>query len=96
MFKSLVISHTRTCFKTIIPFCPKHYSTQTHTFDNFHNPKVSKPLTTFVKRTFSHIYQQCSYQKTLDQGKQAHAHMIASGFVPTIFVTNCLIQMRKG
>ncbi|KAJ0817542.1 putative tetratricopeptide-like helical domain superfamily [Helianthus annuus] len=93
MFKSLVISHTRTCFKTIIPFCPKHYSTQTHTFDNFHNPKVSKPLTTFVKRTFSHIYQQCSYQKTLDQGKQAHAHMIASGFVPTIFVTNCLIQM---
>ncbi|KAL4568599.1 hypothetical protein LXL04_024214 [Taraxacum kok-saghyz] len=63
-----------------LSFSPKHYSTQTHTV-------------TSVKRTFSHIYQQCSLQKTLHHGKEAHAHMIVSGFKPTIFVTNCLIQM---
>ncbi|CAO2831327.1 unnamed protein product, partial [Amaranthus hypochondriacus] len=44
------------------------------------------------KKTFSHIFQQCTLQKALNPGKQAHAQMIISGFQPTIFVTNCLIQ----
>ncbi|KAI3813282.1 hypothetical protein L1987_18002 [Smallanthus sonchifolius] len=86
MFKPRISSFTRIIFQ----FPPKHYSAHIHTLDNFPNPK---PLITSVKRTFSHIYQQCSHQKTLDHGKQAHAHMIVSGFVPTIFVTNCLIQL---
>ncbi|XP_024975735.1 pentatricopeptide repeat-containing protein At3g02330, mitochondrial [Cynara cardunculus var. scolymus] len=89
MFKPLIHSHL--CFtRIIIPFSPKQYSTQIHTVGSFFNPK---PLTSFVKRTFSHIYQQCSHQKALDHGKEAHAHMIVSGFLPTVFVTNCLIQM---
>ncbi|VFQ97341.1 unnamed protein product [Cuscuta campestris] len=44
-------------------------------------------------RTFSHIFQDCSSQRALFAGKQAHALMITSGFVPTVFVTNCLIQL---
>ncbi|KAM7279863.1 hypothetical protein ACFE04_006997 [Oxalis oulophora] len=44
-------------------------------------------------KTFSHIYQECKYQGALNPGKQAHARMITSGFMPTVFVTNCLIQM---
>ncbi|KAL3813515.1 hypothetical protein ACJIZ3_014783 [Penstemon smallii] len=47
----------------------------------------------FYRKTFSHIYQECSNQKALQPGHQAHARMIVSGFKPTIFVTNCLIQM---
>ncbi|KAI3503203.1 hypothetical protein L1887_31641 [Cichorium endivia] len=89
MFKPLTISHF--CFTRIaVSYSPKQYSTQIHTVDNVYN---SKPLTTAVKRTFSHIYQQCSHQKALHHGKEAHAHMIVSGFEPTIFVTNCLLQM---
>ncbi|CAH1442311.1 unnamed protein product [Lactuca virosa] len=84
MFKPLNISQL--CFASfVVPFFPKQYSTHTHT--------VAKPLTTSVKRTFSHIYQQCSDRKDLRHGKEAHAHMIVSGFEPTVFVTNCLIQM---
>ncbi|KAK6928027.1 Pentatricopeptide repeat [Dillenia turbinata] len=45
------------------------------------------------KKTFSHIFQQCSKQRLLDIGKQAHCNMIVSGFQPTLFVTNCLIDM---
>nr|XP_009767912.1 PREDICTED: pentatricopeptide repeat-containing protein At3g02330 [Nicotiana sylvestris] len=45
------------------------------------------------RKTFSHIFQECAKQCTQDPGKQAHARMIISGFQPTIFVTNCLIQM---
>lgn len=45
------------------------------------------------KETFSHIFQECSDRKALDPGKQAHAQMILTGFKPTVFVTNCLIQM---
>ncbi|KAL8200642.1 hypothetical protein R6Q57_011981 [Mikania cordata] len=89
MFKPLIISH-KYFTRIIIPFSPKQYTTQILTLDNIHNPK---PLIISVKRTFSHIYQQCSHQKALNHGKEAHAHMIVSGFVPTIFVTNCLIQM---
>ncbi|XP_065854826.1 pentatricopeptide repeat-containing protein At3g02330, mitochondrial [Euphorbia lathyris] len=53
-----------------------------------HQPRSSIKIT-----TFSHIYQKCSYLNSLNPGKQAHAQMIVSGFIPTIFVTNCLIQM---
>nr|XP_043605912.1 pentatricopeptide repeat-containing protein At3g02330, mitochondrial [Erigeron canadensis]XP_043605913.1 pentatricopeptide repeat-containing protein At3g02330, mitochondrial [Erigeron canadensis] len=49
--------------------------------------------TSLIKKTFSHIYEQCSHGKTLNHGKQAHANMIISGFVPTAYVTNCLIKM---
>ncbi|PWA54078.1 pentatricopeptide repeat (PPR) superfamily protein [Artemisia annua] len=31
--------------------------------------------------------------RSYNHGKQAHAHVITSGFTPTVFVTNCLIQM---
>lgn len=44
------------------------------------------------KLTFSYIFQKCSNLKALNPGKQAHAQMIVSGFVPTIYVTNCLLQ----
>ncbi|XP_021827735.1 pentatricopeptide repeat-containing protein At3g02330, mitochondrial isoform X4 [Prunus avium] len=44
-------------------------------------------------KTFSHIFQQCSHGRAPNPGKQAHARMIVSGFEPTVFVTNCLIQM---
>ncbi|XP_071694051.1 pentatricopeptide repeat-containing protein At3g02330, mitochondrial [Rutidosis leptorrhynchoides] len=74
----------------LTPLLYRHYSTPKQTLHNF---KIHKPMTTYVKKTFSHIYQQCSHQKTLNHGKQAHAHMIVSGFIPTVFVTNCLIQM---
>ncbi|XP_010257871.2 PREDICTED: pentatricopeptide repeat-containing protein At3g02330 [Nelumbo nucifera] len=58
----------------------------------------SLPFNTFSatpikKKTFSHIYQECSNLRLLDAGKQAHAQMITSGFSPTVFVTNCLINM---
>ncbi|XP_021739331.1 pentatricopeptide repeat-containing protein At3g02330, mitochondrial-like [Chenopodium quinoa] len=45
------------------------------------------------KKTFSHIFQECTHQRAINPGKQAHSQMIISGFEPTIFVTNCLIQM---
>ncbi|WJX52496.1 hypothetical protein P8452_38604 [Trifolium repens] len=44
------------------------------------------------KLTFSHIFQKCSNLKSVNPGKQAHAQMIVTGFVPTIFVSNCLLQ----
>ncbi|KAK6154961.1 hypothetical protein DH2020_009209 [Rehmannia glutinosa] len=47
----------------------------------------------FYKKTFSHIFQECSKVRALKPGKQAHARMIASGFKPTIFVANCLLQL---
>ncbi|KAA0031278.1 pentatricopeptide repeat-containing protein [Cucumis melo var. makuwa] len=39
------------------------------------------------------MFQECSNRRALKPGKEAHAHMILSGFTPTVFVTNCLIQM---
>ncbi|XP_030547967.1 pentatricopeptide repeat-containing protein At3g02330, mitochondrial [Rhodamnia argentea] len=45
------------------------------------------------RKTFSHLFQDCSSQKALGPGKQSHACMIVTGFSPTVFVTNCLIQM---
>ncbi|XP_039018252.1 pentatricopeptide repeat-containing protein At3g02330, mitochondrial [Hibiscus syriacus] len=45
------------------------------------------------KKTFSHIFQECSNQTSLNTGKQAHCQMIISGFVPTVFVANCLLQL---
>ncbi|KAL0332169.1 UNVERIFIED_CONTAM: Pentatricopeptide repeat-containing protein, mitochondrial [Sesamum calycinum] len=47
----------------------------------------------FYKKTFSHIFQECSNGRALGPGRQAHALMIVSGFKPTIFVANCLLQM---
>ncbi|XP_074574887.1 pentatricopeptide repeat-containing protein At3g02330, mitochondrial [Curcuma longa] len=43
--------------------------------------------------TFSHIFQHCSKHRDAAGGRQAHAQMIASGFIPTTFVANCLIHM---
>lgn len=45
------------------------------------------------KQTFCHIFQECSSRRALCVGKQAHARMVTSGFEPTVYVTNCLIQM---
>ncbi|XP_057436227.1 pentatricopeptide repeat-containing protein At3g02330, mitochondrial [Lotus japonicus] len=44
------------------------------------------------KFNFSQIFQKCSNLKALNPGQQAHAQMIVTGFVPTIYVTNCLLQ----
>ncbi|XP_020996869.1 pentatricopeptide repeat-containing protein At3g02330, mitochondrial isoform X1 [Arachis duranensis] len=44
------------------------------------------------KLTFSHIFQRCSSLRALNPGKQAHAQMIVTAFVPSIYVTNCLLQ----
>ncbi|GAB2272840.1 hypothetical protein Dimus_007659 [Dionaea muscipula] len=56
---------------------------------------TAAPIQNFpTKRTiFCYIFQECTHQKALGPGKQAHARMIVFGFVPTVFVTNCLIQM---
>lgn len=43
--------------------------------------------------TFSHIFQECATKRALAAGKQGHSRMVVSGFNPTVFVTNCLIQM---
>ncbi|CAH9084331.1 unnamed protein product [Cuscuta europaea] len=53
---------------------------------------ASQSFSTY-NRTFSHIFQECSRQRATFAGKQTHAQMIISGFEPTVFVTNCLIQM---
>lgn len=45
------------------------------------------------RKTFSHIFQECAGNATLIPGKQAHCRMIISGFKPTTFVSNCLIQV---
>ncbi|XP_051118332.1 pentatricopeptide repeat-containing protein At3g02330, mitochondrial [Andrographis paniculata] len=45
------------------------------------------------QKTFSHIFQDCSKEFALVPGRQAHARMLISGFKPTIFVANCLLQM---
>ncbi|PIM99387.1 hypothetical protein CDL12_28120 [Handroanthus impetiginosus] len=47
----------------------------------------------FYSKTFSHIFQECSNIRALEPGRQAHARMVISGFKPTIFVTNCLLQL---
>ncbi|CAA0820314.1 Pentatricopeptide repeat-containing protein [Striga hermonthica] len=47
----------------------------------------------FYKKTFSHLFQECSRERSLEPGRQAHARMIASGFEPTVFVANCLLKM---
>ncbi|KAF4352331.1 hypothetical protein G4B88_000934 [Cannabis sativa] len=67
----------------VLSFSSKLFSTLT--------PDQPIPAKTF--KTFSRIYQQCSIGRALNQGKQAHSQMIVSGFKPTVFVVNCLIQM---
>ncbi|CBI16904.3 unnamed protein product, partial [Vitis vinifera] len=57
------------------------------------SPFSSYQATPTKKKTFSHIFQECSDRKALCPGKQAHARMILTEFKPTVFVTNCLIQM---
>ncbi|KAI3915522.1 hypothetical protein MKW92_010106 [Papaver armeniacum] len=59
---------------------------------NFVKSDQAKPTTKIIN--FSQIFQECSNKKSLIHvGKQAHSQMITSGFVPTTFVTNCLIHM---
>ncbi|KAL6641402.1 hypothetical protein ACP70R_019583 [Stipagrostis hirtigluma subsp. patula] len=45
--------------------------------------------------TFSHLFQLCAQagRAALSAGRAAHARMVVSGFVPTAFVSNCLLQM---
>jgi pentatricopeptide repeat protein len=45
--------------------------------------------------TFSHLYQLCASagRSALTTGQAAHTRMLVSGFVPTTFVSNCLLQM---
>ncbi|XP_028109078.1 pentatricopeptide repeat-containing protein At3g02330, mitochondrial [Camellia sinensis] len=65
----------------------------------FFHPFKTLPICTIAtvtqntRKTFSHIFQECSDRRALNPGKQAHSRMIVSGFEPTIFVTNCLMQL---
>ncbi|XP_057798111.1 pentatricopeptide repeat-containing protein At3g02330, mitochondrial [Salvia miltiorrhiza] len=59
-------------------------------FSTFIAEKQSHP---FYLKTFSHIFQECSKARAREAGKQAHARMIVSGFKPSVFVANCLLQM---
>ncbi|PKA52025.1 Pentatricopeptide repeat-containing protein [Apostasia shenzhenica] len=46
-----------------------------------------------AKKTFSHLFQECSKLRELKVGRQAHAQMMTTGFSPTVFVANCLVHM---
>ncbi|XP_052133860.1 pentatricopeptide repeat-containing protein At3g02330, mitochondrial [Oryza glaberrima] len=48
-----------------------------------------------AKVTFSRVFQSCAQagREALAAGRAAHARMVVSGFVPTAFVSNCLLQM---
>ncbi|XP_004303223.1 PREDICTED: pentatricopeptide repeat-containing protein At3g02330 [Fragaria vesca subsp. vesca] len=63
----------------------------------FSKPLTPKPIPLYLTfstfKTFSQIFQQCAHGRALHPGKQAHARMLISGFDPTVFVSNCLIQM---
>jgi pentatricopeptide repeat protein len=50
---------------------------------------------TLANATFSHLFQLCANggRAFLAAGRAAHARMLVSGFVPTAFVANCLLQM---
>ena len=39
------------------------------------------------------LYSNCN---SLNHSKQAHAHMIVYGFIPNIYVSNCLMKMYVG
>ncbi|KAF3774396.1 Pentatricopeptide repeat-containing protein [Nymphaea thermarum] len=54
---------------------------------------ASLPSLSVRQKTYSHLLQEITSQQAAEAGKQAHAHMITSGFNPTIFVYNCLISM---
>ncbi|XP_008783105.2 pentatricopeptide repeat-containing protein At3g02330, mitochondrial [Phoenix dactylifera] len=54
-------------------------------------PEPHSPPT--KRRTFSHIFQHCAKHQDLNPGREAHAQMITTGFVPTTFVANCLMHM---
>ncbi|ONK76697.1 uncharacterized protein A4U43_C03F31180 [Asparagus officinalis] len=56
--------------------------------------KLFTSLFATMRATFSHIFQHCSKRQDPSTGQMAHARMIISGFSPTLFVTNCLIQMH--
>nr|KJB48240.1 hypothetical protein B456_008G059500 [Gossypium raimondii] len=71
-----------------------HPSSKTHLFKAISvSTLTTRQPTPRKKKTFSHIFQECSNQTSLNPGKQAHCQMIVSGFVPTVFVANCLIQL---
>ncbi|XP_074308384.1 pentatricopeptide repeat-containing protein At3g02330, mitochondrial [Silene latifolia] len=84
-----------TIAKFLSPFLPKI------SFDNVFKSMFMRQIytaehklvTPTKKKTFSHIFQECTHQRALNPGKQAHSQMIVSGFRPTVFVANCLIQM---
>ncbi|VVB03000.1 unnamed protein product [Arabis nemorensis] len=50
------------------------------------------PITSYFT-DFSSVFKECAKQGALELGKQAHAHMILSGFRPTTYVLNCLLQV---
>ncbi|XP_059670504.1 pentatricopeptide repeat-containing protein At3g02330, mitochondrial [Cornus florida] len=77
-------SKSKSLYNTIIPICSLHICAIS---------TVTSRQTPHNRKTFSHIFQECSNQRLLNPGKQAHARMIVSGFDPTTFVKNCLIQM---
>lgn len=63
------------------------------TFFHFTLSTFSSNAPASFRKTFSHIFQDCTIQRALEPGKQAHSRMIVTNFEPTIFVSNCLLQM---
>ncbi|ERN05800.1 hypothetical protein AMTR_s00006p00257350 [Amborella trichopoda] len=55
-------------------------------------PFQRSSIPTPLRKTYSHILQECAIRRS-EAGREAHAHMITSGFKPSIFVFNCLINM---
>ncbi|XP_078443317.1 pentatricopeptide repeat-containing protein At3g02330, mitochondrial-like [Wolffia australiana] len=51
---------------------------------------VPRPRKTII---FSGVFQESGAREDLRKGRGAHAAMIISGFLPTVFVVNCLIHM---
>ncbi|XP_050227564.1 pentatricopeptide repeat-containing protein At3g02330, mitochondrial [Mercurialis annua] len=72
---------------------PYSKSPQIPTFSTLSTLSQNQPKLPTKIVTFSHIYQECSTYSSLNAGKQAHAHMILSGFIPSAYVSNCLMKM---
>ena len=58
-------------------------------------PPPSAQAGALATATFSHLFQLCARagRAALGAGRAAHARMLVSGFAPTAFVSNCLLQM---
>lgn len=77
------------------PQCKTFLIASFSTFTTLKEGKTTAPAITTKPKTitFSRIFQELTHHRAQNPGKQAHARLIVSGFKPTIFVSNCLIQL---